>query len=99
MSMMRKITASENLRAEVVKDFYKVGKPYRNLVNRFGAEASLFPVLSDSPPRFFSSTGQAPYPIALYREFKEITETACQNSKNRLKGISAQDPFILKRCN
>jgi len=55
-----KLLHPENLRAEVVKDFYKVGKPYRNLVNRFGAEASLFPVLSDSPPRFFLPPGKLP---------------------------------------
>ena len=95
-------------REKVTQDFYKVGKWYSDLTRHFslrsGDEKSLFPHLSSQQPRFFSSTGRSPYPVSLYREFEEITKTACQNSRNRaaksavIASLSG-DPFISKRCN
>ena len=95
----------------VKKGFYRVGQYKKELVNRLGPEASLFPDLSSEKPLLFSSTGHAPYPIALLREYEEITQTACNNSRRRMESIVSSsatsasevsqedvEHFMMKRC-
>ncbi|MEK6705539.1 MAG: hypothetical protein AABZ06_07105 [Bdellovibrionota bacterium] len=71
-------------REKIRRDFYKIGKWKDGFVRNFvGHEASQLPLLSSQPPKLYSSTGQAPYPIALLYEFEELTRIACDNSKKR----------------
>jgi hypothetical protein len=78
-------------RAKVLKDFYRVGKWRLDLHRLLGREIQLFPFLSKDTPRLYSSTGHTPYPVALFHEFEEITETACKNSHNRMRSFAS--PF------
>ncbi len=73
-------------------DFYKVGKWYPKLRERLGTHLRRFPMLSAQAPRLYSSTGQSPYPYALLREYEELTEIACENSRNRLRSFSDRQP-------
>ncbi len=97
----------------VIREFYKLGR-WQTELNRFlGEEVSTLPFLAAEEPAFYSSTGDAPYPIALYREFEALTEIACKNSQNRIlilqpsveAGNEAAEPlvafaarFVSKRC-
>ncbi len=85
-------TVSENQvdRKKILADFYRVGRWSSELRDLLGGEGSRFPLLSAEKPQLFSSTGHAPYPIALLREFEEISEIACANSKKRLSALNAQ---------
>lgn len=92
---------------KIRRDFYRVGHWGRELGEKLGSELALFPLLSRETPRLYSSTGNAPYPIALYREFEEITQIACENSRRRVEAESARAPaglqksaaaFIARRC-
>ncbi|MEO7164467.1 MAG: hypothetical protein ABI041_16215 [Bdellovibrionia bacterium] len=78
-------------RAKVLRDFYRVGKWQMDLNRLLGREIQLFPLLSKDTPKLYSSTGHTPYPIALFHEFEEITETACKNSHNRMRSFAS--PF------
>ena len=60
------------------RDFYRVGHWDYELDRKLGPERSLFPLLSRETPKLYSSTGNAPYPVALFREFEEITQIACR---------------------
>ena len=71
-------------RNKVRRDFYRVGKWNEELVAKLGGEAGLFPLLSPENPKLYSSTGHTPYPVALFREFEDITEIACRNSRKRI---------------
>ncbi len=99
---------------QVQKDFYRVGKWYRPLLKQLGSEARKFPLINDDEPQLYSSTGYAPYPVALYREFEELTRIACDNSRRRLTNLAVSldrspassfaarervDTFIKQRCN
>jgi hypothetical protein len=66
------------------KDFYRVGKWHPDLVKRLGSDVAQLPELSAEAPELYSSTGNAPYPVALLREYDAITKTACENSRHRL---------------
>ncbi|MEN9724067.1 MAG: hypothetical protein RJB38_2053 [Pseudomonadota bacterium] len=73
----------------VRQDFYRVGSWHSKLLKEFGKDHERFPLLSAKAPRLYSSTGHSPYPAALLQEFQELTASACENSKNRLKTLSA----------
>jgi hypothetical protein len=89
----------------VRRDFYRVGKWRTELVRSLGHETRRFPLLSAEAPKLYSSTGHAPYPVALLREFEKITETACANSRRRSRSLSDRSPasestarFLARRC-
>ena len=97
-------------RNKIKEDLYKVGRHKGQFVKTLGLESELFPLLSDQPPALFSSTGKAPYPIALLAEFKELTDIACENSRRRIESIGGRSPaseffkekdayFLSRRCN
>lgn len=69
-------------------DFYRVGQALKPLLERLGSEVRLFPELSLEEPLLYSSTGQAPYPVALAQEFETLNRTACRNSKHRLESLN-----------
>jgi hypothetical protein len=46
---------------------------------------SLLSLLSNEAPVFLSSTGLAPYPVALLREYGALNRVACENSRRRLE--------------
>lgn len=70
---------------KIKKDFYLVGKWHDELKNKLGKEEKLFPFLSNTTPQLYSSTGNSPYPVALFEEYLQITKAACQNMASRLK--------------
>ena len=76
----------------VRQDFYRVGKWFAEVSTALGGEMSLFPLLSEESPKLYSSTGHAPYPFALMQKFEEITETACRNSKVRMRSLASEGP-------
>jgi hypothetical protein len=89
------------------KDFYRVGHWKRELLEKLGQEREMFPLLSRESPKLYSSTGNAPYPVALFQEFEEITDIACENSRKRASAESARAPaasrrsaaaFVAQRC-
>jgi hypothetical protein len=95
----------------IEKDFYRVGQWLGRLRERLGKETSRFPLLSASQPRLYSSTGSAPYPVALYEEFQEMTRIACANTRRRVTvseaapsrslASASADPterFLARRC-
>lgn len=90
----------------VVEDFYRVGPAYAELKTKLGIHLERFPHLSDEKATLFSSTGRSPYPVALMNEYREITEIACRNSKQRFSSLrriasASLDPtarFLAKRC-
>lgn len=75
-------------RVKIRKDFYRVGAFHKELLEALGADAASFPDLSTDNPTLFSSTGNAPYPLALLREFQEINGVACSNTRRRLSLVS-----------
>jgi hypothetical protein len=79
-------------RDKIIKNFYRVGKWGPELKQWIGEEVRLFPHLSQDAPTLYSSTGHTPYPVALFREFEEITETACKNSENRMRTFASALP-------
>lgn len=90
-------------RTRILSDFYRVGRWHAELDRRFGSELKRFPLLSGRAPRLFSSTGQTPYPVALSREYDEITDIACRNARKRRALASrsasgAQEAFLKSRC-
>jgi hypothetical protein len=94
-------TYRPNLREKIKREFYRVGQWQKKLKTRLGEEAALFPLLTKEDPTLYSSTGRAPYPVALLREFEELTSSACKNSEHRasLYGAgSAEKEFIDARC-
>jgi hypothetical protein len=97
------LTAGKLDDAKIRQDFYRVGKWQKDLVKRLGEEIALLPLLSADAPKLFSSTGNAPYPVALLREFDEITQIACENSRKR--ELASLNPagasgsrFLVQRC-
>ncbi|OFZ77740.1 MAG: hypothetical protein A2583_00085 [Bdellovibrionales bacterium RIFOXYD1_FULL_53_11] len=98
-------------RDRIREDLYRVGSARNRLVRMLGLDVELFPFLSDRVPRLFSSTGNAPYPLALAEEYDELTRIACSNSEKRLARINGRDPasatdlakkitsfFLARRC-
>lgn len=105
-SYSRKILLEE-MREQIRKDFYKTGKWYSYVVEKLGKDKDQLDVLSAEVPQFYSSTGRAPYPVALYHEFEELTESACENTVRRIQSLGHFTPplemydpsdFLTKRC-
>jgi hypothetical protein len=99
------------LSADLVRrEFYRVGRWHPDLARSLGAELKLFPHLSPETPKLYSSTGNAPYPASLVREFHDITQIACANSRRRVtQAMAGRSPassekqdsvssFLAKRC-
>jgi hypothetical protein len=85
--------AEQKILRELIRvDFYKVGRWYTKLKESLGVQIKRFPLLSSQNPRLYSSTGQSPYPYALLREYEELTQIACENSRNRLRSFSDRQP-------
>lgn len=77
--------------------FYRVGEWKEDFEKHMKSELSLFPLLSNRPPRLYSSTGNAPYPVSLFREYKLLNEIACENSLKRVQAVRHQvDPHQRK---
>lgn len=74
---------------KIREDFYRVGDWYAYLNEQLGPEKRYFPHLSEERPELYSSTGKAPYPVALLSEYQMITRVACQNSKKRVSQAKA----------
>jgi hypothetical protein len=68
----------------ILKDFYRVGRWKAELVKSLGEEARAFAHLSADAPQLLSSTGRAPYPLALLREFQALNQVACENTRRRI---------------
>jgi len=66
------------------RDFYRVGQWNNELLQVLGSEASLLSDLSPESPHLYSSTGNAPYPVALLKEYEALTRIACENSRKRI---------------
>lgn len=82
-------------RARIRADFYRVGEHKQML----DSHTLKIPITSAAPV-FISSTGNAPYPVALYYEYQEINRQACENARRRI--ASTQDleaaAMIKSRC-
>jgi hypothetical protein len=98
-------------RHRVRADLYRVGKWHEELGHKLGSELARFPLLSSNAPLLFSSTGNAPYPVSLMKEFEEINQVACANSRRRIHSLSEREPaseldsvkssisrFLSRRC-
>lgn len=108
------LQAREIAPERVKRDFYRVGRWGSELVRKLGPELRRLPLLSSDPPRLYSSTGGAPYPMALLQEFEAITQVACENTRRRVSASSDRKPassgrskslaaadarrFLLHRC-
>ena len=82
----------EIVRTRIRADFYRVGKWNPELQRNLGAETVMFPLLSKDSPHLYSSTGRAPYPAALYQEYKELTQLACENTARRAQAFGVRGP-------
>ncbi|MCM0606041.1 MAG: hypothetical protein KA715_08115 [Xanthomonadaceae bacterium] len=82
-------------RAQIRADFYRVGEHKKML----DAHTLKIPITS-SAPIFISSTGNAPYPVALYYEYQEINRQACENARRRIASTqdSEASAMIQARC-
>jgi hypothetical protein len=81
----------EQVDVEKIKtDFYRVGNWGGELRAALGPEDKDFPLLSNEAPKLYSSTGNAPYPAALLREFQTLTQIACENSKRRASSFKGR---------
>lgn len=76
-------------RERIADDFYAVGNQKVKIERRLG---KALPRLSSSTPIFYSSTGNAPYPVALLEEYQEINQVTCRNSKRRIRALAAAEP-------
>jgi len=74
-------------RERIVRDFYKSGDWFKQIQMNLKEEASRFSRLSAQSPKFYSSTGQAPYPFSLLEEYSQINQAACDNTQRRLQSI------------
>jgi hypothetical protein len=83
-------------RERVKADFYRVGSWSTEVVRRLRSKLTgKFPLISNLSPVLYSSTGRAPYPIALIREFDELTDRACKNSRRRMENFVGRAPASL----
>jgi hypothetical protein len=93
------LSAGQLNRELIRRDFYRVGKWNQEISQNLGEEFALFPLMNSEAPTLFSSTGNAPYPVALYREFEDITRIACTNSRRRPASLTGGTAvFLAKRC-
>ena len=86
-------------REKIKQDFYRVGAWKRSIQQKI--DESVFERLSDEPPQLISSTGLAPYPVALIEEYEQMNEKACENTARRLQPTAADETlktFLARRC-
>lgn len=88
-------------REKIQRDFYRVGS-WKN-TQRLQIDESVREKLSDDAPQLISSTGQAPYPVALLEEYEAMNQQACENTARRLmtRGERVDDAtktFLARRC-
>lgn len=99
---LRYVENEQVSRRLVQKDFYKVGSWYDALVGHLKGGLKRFPYLSGEEPALISSTGKAPYPVALFVEYDEMNKIACSNTKRRVQQTrtpaQASATFLTKRC-
>lgn len=96
----RYLEAGQVNRKRVVSDFYRVGDWHGDISRKIGNENRLMPELSGQRPELYSSTGSAPYPVALYREYEDMRATACENTRKRMaqRRDPASENFMVRRC-
>lgn len=77
------------------QDFYRVGE-HKEMLDQH----SLRIPITSAAPVFISSTGNAPYPVALYNEYWEITRQACANARRRIASTDDSEAMtmIQSRC-
>lgn len=83
-------------RDRILTDFYRIGSWHDELLHGLGAEIKKFPLITSESPLLYSSTAQLPYPVALLREYDQMSEVACKNSKRRLSQKNFKDLFYSK---
>lgn len=88
-------------RGMILKDFYKVGESLSGFLKELNVSgrspaSSPFPELSDETPTLISSTWNQPYPLALFREYEELTRLACANTTRRLSALKRSSPLTSK---
>lgn len=81
-------------RTRVLADFYRVGEWRTQMLVRLGSEAREFRGMTADKPTLYSSTGNAPYPVALYMEFSELNRVACDNTKRRMSRMGSASPAV-----
>ena len=79
-------------REKIKRDFYRVGRWFEEFKKQAGTERVLFPLLTIEETQLYSSTGNAPYPVALYREFRDLNQIACENSRRRIQSAVKRSP-------
>lgn len=75
-------------RALVTKEFYKLGRYYRNFlqaVDQHNLSLDNFPLLSEENGPFISSAYDLPYPLAAVKEFQNITAKVYANEQKKIK--------------
>ncbi len=77
-------------REKILEDFYRVGKYHATIQKILGQDAKKLAFLSAREPVLYSSTGRAPYPAALIREYEDLNQVACENSLRRFQMSSAR---------
>lgn len=90
---------------KLLQDFYRVGEWNEKVRLWLGDHADRFPHLSAKDPALYSSTGNTPYPVALYYEYLALNKKACSNMVQRLAQIPTDSPqfektalFLKSRC-
>ncbi|MDR3607025.1 MAG: DUF1206 domain-containing protein [Oligoflexia bacterium] len=93
-------------RERIKRDFYRVGRWRSQIAKQLGEDAKLFPELSSKAVVLYSSTGHAPYPVALMNEFSALNRIACENMRKRQQASEASrspasdriQRFLSMRC-
>jgi hypothetical protein len=88
---LKRCSRYEN-RQDTVLEFYRVGRWASEMKKGLGDRITELRDLSAEEPELFSSTGGAPYPVSLLREYRQLTNAACENSKKRLRSLSGRTP-------
>jgi hypothetical protein len=94
----------------ILEDFYRVGGALGEL-KKNKVDLSQFPFLKSEKVKLYSATGNSPYPVSLLREYKALTEVACENTLKRsksqksrsvasvdLKFLRQNERLLEKRC-
>ncbi|NBU20795.1 hypothetical protein EBS43_05195 [bacterium] len=73
---------------KILQEFYHSGEWFEEVKGILGTEIQRFPYLSNAEPQFYSSIQGVPYPSALIQEYRQLTQSACENSVQRQKNTS-----------
>lgn len=94
----------EERRRRAVEAFYALGSEFRSFVDRLSQQSPLREKVNAGRSVFISSTGNAPYPVALIREFEALNQMACANSRRRIASPTLESitkntqQFLQARC-